>query len=103
MNNSKAIQTPLASHFRLSCSQCPAEEEKHEMIKIPYANTMGCLMYVMVLTRPDIAHDVNIVSRNMTSPGKEHWMVVKWIMSYLNGLWGYVDLDYTGDLDRIKF
>ena len=55
------------------------------MVKIPYKNAVGCLMYAMVLTRPNIAHVISVVSRYMASPGKEHWMAVKWIMRYLNG------------------
>lgn len=73
MINSKLIQTTLDLHFRLSSSQClETDEEKHEIINIPYANAVGHLMYAMVLTRPDIAHAVSMVSRYMTSPGKEH-------------------------------
>ncbi|KAH9668238.1 hypothetical protein KPL70_021339 [Citrus sinensis] len=118
MTDSKPVQTPLASHFRLSSSQCPStDEEKQVMMSVPYANAVGCLMYAMVLTRPDIAHAVSVISRYMASPGMEHWKAVKWVLRYLNGtlkkglvygrtrenedsLWGYVDSDYAGDLDR---
>ena len=74
-------------------------------------------MYAMVLTRPDIAHTVSVISRYMASPGREQWKAVKWVMRYLNGtlkkglvygrnrengdsLWGYVDSNFVGDLDR---
>ncbi|KAH9660266.1 hypothetical protein KPL70_024153 [Citrus sinensis] len=118
MDNAKPVQLPLASHFRLCNLQCPqTEAEKQDMANIPYANAVGCLMYAMVLTRPDIAHAVSVVSRYMAQPGKEHWKAVKWILRYLHGtvkcgltfgqakeeddgLRGYVDSDYAGDLDR---
>ena len=119
MNNCKPVITPLASHFKLSNQQCPTtSEEKKEMSKVPYANTVGCMVYAMVLTRPDISHALSLISRYMASPGKEHWKAAKWVMGYLNGtleygllygknretneagLWGYVDFDYAGDLDR---
>lgn len=71
--NSKPLLTPLAAHFRLSNFQCPkADDEKLEMKNIPYANTVGCFMYAMVLTRPNISHVVNVVSRYLTTPDKEH-------------------------------
>lgn len=68
----------------------------------------------MQCTRPDIAHAVGVVSRYMNNPGKEHWMVVKWILRYLRGtkkqalcfggsniaLRGYVDADMAGDKDN---
>jgi len=84
------------------------------MSKFPYASAVGSLMYAMVCTRPDIAHAVGVVSRYMNNPGKEHWMVVKWILRYLRGttnqeicfggldipLQGYVDADMAGDRDN---
>ncbi|KAH9800560.1 hypothetical protein KPL71_000707 [Citrus sinensis] len=118
MSNSKSVVTPLASHFKLSCFQCPStDEERNEMTKVPYANAVGCMMYAMVLTKPNLAHVLSVVSRFMATPGKEHWKAVKWVLRYLKGtqqyglvygksagkvagLYGYVDSDYAGDLDR---
>ena len=84
------------------------------MSKVPYASTVGSLMYAMVCTRPDIAHVVGVLSRYMNNPRKEHWMVVNWILRYLRGttnqalcfggsniaLQGYVDADMVGDRDN---
>ncbi|KAH9754462.1 reverse transcriptase Ty1/copia-type domain-containing protein [Citrus sinensis] len=118
MVDSKPVQTPLSSHFRLSCNQCPrTEDEKVEMSTIPYSSVVGCLMYAMVLTRPDISYAVSVVSKYMVNLGKEHWRAVKWILRYLSGtadysliygakrgtevdVEGYVDADYAGDLDK---
>ena len=55
------------------------------MPRVPYSSTFDKLMYLMVCTRPDIAHAVGVVSRYMKNPGKEHWKVVKWIIRYLSG------------------
>jgi len=115
MNNVKPMLVPLASHFKLSSSLCPnTDEEKDYMSRIPYANVVGCLMYAMVCTRPDISHAVGVVSRYMANPGKEHWSAVKWVLRYLRGtssycitynkssefVCGYVDSDFAGDLDK---
>ena len=84
------------------------------MSKVSYASAVGRLMYAIVCTRPDIAHAVGVVSRYMNNPGKEHWMVVKWILRYLKGttnqalcfggsnisLQWYVDADMAGDRDN---
>ena len=43
------------------------------MSKVPYALTIGNLMYAMVCTKPDIAHAVGVVSRFMSRPGTQHW------------------------------
>eukprot|EP00253_Pinus_taeda_P034012 PITA_34012 len=70
MNNVKPVSVPFASHFKLSSSLCPnTDEEKDYMSRIPYANVVGCLMYAMVCTRPDISHAVGVVSRYMANPG----------------------------------
>ncbi|PHT40240.1 Retrovirus-related Pol polyprotein from transposon TNT 1-94 [Capsicum baccatum] len=118
MRDCKAVNTPLAAHFKLSSDQCPqSEEEQRRMSHVPYSNAVGSLMYAMVCTRPDLAYAVSVVSRFMHNPGKQHWESVKWILRYLKGspdiglvfdrqrsdpggVVGYVDADYGGDLDR---
>ena len=86
------------------------------MSKVPYALAINNLMYVMVCTRPNIAHVVGVMSRFMSRPGKQHWEAVKWILRYLRGssdtclyftcaslkLQGYVDADFAGDIDSRK-
>ena len=65
---------------------CPkAQEEIDYMSKVPYSLVVGNLMYAMVCTRPDISHVVGVVSRYMNDLGKEHWMLVNWILRYLRG------------------
>ncbi|KAH9658397.1 hypothetical protein KPL70_023479 [Citrus sinensis] len=118
MDEAKQVQTPLASHFKLSAAQCPqTEAEQQRMACIPYSSAVGSLRYAMVLTRPDISHAVSMVSRFMANSGYEHWRAVQWIMRYLKGtlevglvydgenkkghtLIGYVDADFAGDLDK---
>ena len=117
MDKAKPINCLLASHFKLSSSQCPiSDEEKKEMQKIPYGSAVGSLMYAMVCTRSDIAHTVGVVSRFLSDPGKEHWAAVKWILRYLQGtskmslcfgkgeliLDGFINSDMAGDVDSRK-
>ncbi|GJZ61269.1 retrotransposon protein, putative, ty1-copia subclass [Tanacetum coccineum] len=51
------------------------------MSKVPYANAVGRLMYLMVCTRPDIAYAVSVVSRYLANPV-------------------FVDSDYANDPDK---
>ena len=114
MQDAKPVNTPLASHFRLTKEMCPkAQEEVDKMSNILYSSVVGSLMYAMVCTRPDIAHAVGVFSRYMSNPGMEHWSAVKWILRYLRGtttnalcfigssstLSGFVDSDLAGDVD----
>lgn len=66
MLKTKHVQTPLATYFRLSCQQCPKTVKgESEIYSIPQSSVVGCLMYVMVLTRPNISHDVSVISKYM--------------------------------------
>ncbi|CAA0832918.1 Uncharacterized mitochondrial protein AtMg00810 [Striga hermonthica] len=86
MNEAKPVSTPLANHFKLSVDQCPkSDKETQDMVEIPYASAVGCLMYAMVCTRPDLAHVVGQVCKYMSRPGKQHWEAVKCIFRYLKG------------------
>ena len=60
------------------------------MLRVPYASGVGSLMYAMVFTRSDIAHALGVLSRYMSMPGKEHWIVVKRVFRYLYGTTNYV-------------
>lgn len=118
MLNCKGVSVPLAKHFKLSLSQSPkTDEEAEKMLNIPYSNAVGSLMYLMVCTRPDLAHRMSVVSRYMSNPGREHWQAVKWILRYVkttvaygllytqsdnqsSHLLGYVDADYAADCDK---
>ncbi|CAM8943858.1 unnamed protein product [Rhodiola kirilowii] len=120
MDKAKLVLTPVAGHFKLSKDQEPQnKEEKTYMERVPYSNAVGCLMYAMVCTRPDLAHGVSLVSRHMANPGKCHWQVVKWILRYVKGtlgkgllyggnqsrsdiVEGFVDSDYAGSLNTRK-
>ena len=69
----KLVVSPLVGHFKLSSKQCAtSEKEKQDMKNMPYASAMGSLMYVIVCTRPDIAHGVGDVNRFLSNLGKEH-------------------------------
>lgn len=84
MECAKPIGTPLASDFKLTKEQGAATHEEQEyMTNVPYASAVGSLIYVIVCTKPNIAHVVGVVSRFVNNLGKEHWEAVKWVFRYL--------------------
>ncbi|XP_038973536.1 secreted RxLR effector protein 161-like [Phoenix dactylifera] len=47
------------------------------MVDIPYASTIGSLMYAQMCTRPDIAFVVGLLGRFPSDPGKAYWDAAK--------------------------
>ncbi|RVW37154.1 Retrovirus-related Pol polyprotein from transposon TNT 1-94 [Vitis vinifera] len=92
------------------------EGERMELSRTPYALAVRSLMFVMICTKLDIAQAVGAVTQFMANLGREHWNIVKRILRYIKrtsnaaicfgGLEfivkGYVDSDFTGDLDKRK-
>ena len=72
------VESSLSANQR---PKTPAEIER--MRGIPYASTVGSLMYAMLCTRLDICFAVGMVSRFQSDPGEEHWIAVKHIFKYL--------------------
>lgn len=57
------------------------EEEMAEMRLVPYREAIGSLIYLAVMTRPDISYAVGQVYQYYQNPGRAHWNAVKHIMA----------------------
>ena len=93
-----------------------SEEERTRMEKTPYRKAVGCLIYLVNCTRPDIAFAVSLLSRFCNDPGPKHWEGVQHVLQYLKGtqyhglvyqksnkgvvLSGYSDSDWGSDMER---
>jgi hypothetical protein len=84
MDKIKKEFLPMLQGKTLSKTQNPATaEDREEMNKIPYASTIGSIMYAMLCTRPDVAHAIILTSRYQSGLGLEHWTALKNIFKYL--------------------
>jgi hypothetical protein len=119
MANCKPVGT-LPSHNLSSQYSPTTPEEKEEMNAIPYINAVGSLMYLAIMTRPDIAYAVGVLARFNSNPGIKHWNAVKHVFRYLKGTMDlkleydpgenvgkerfltYCDADHGGDVNRRK-
>ncbi|CAI7795732.1 unnamed protein product [Closterium sp. NIES-53] len=73
--------TPLST--RHSLSALPSEESVES--SGPYPELVGCLMYLMTCTRPDLAYPLSILARYV-APGRhrpEHMAAAKRVLRYL--------------------
>ena len=53
------------------------------MKNVPYASTLGSIMYAQVCTRPYIALATGLLGRYQSNPGPDHWVASKKVMRYL--------------------
>jgi hypothetical protein len=90
----------------------PADQVTH------YRSIVGSLMYAACMTRPDIAHVVNQLTRYMVTPGVKHLKAAKHVLRYLSGtvrlglkfqrsgkglhVYSYSDADWAGDITDRK-
>ncbi|CAI7895374.1 unnamed protein product [Closterium sp. NIES-54] len=78
---SSPLSTPLPTGHSLSA---PPSDESVELSG-PYPELVGCLMYLMTCTRPDLAYPLSILARYV-APGrhrKEHMHAAKRVLCYL--------------------
>jgi len=68
------------------------------MRTVPYASTMGSLIYAILCTRPNISFVVVMVSRYYSNPRPLHWVIVKHILKYLRRTRNYMLVYHNGDL-----
>ena len=116
LDQANTVSTPADTHMPLQ--ETLGDDDLTLSSTIPYREAVGCLMYAMVLTRPDIAFAVSRVAKFTSNPRLSHWTALKRIFRYLSGtvmmgisyygnssdlaLRGYCDADYAGDHDDRK-
>nr|GEV26459.1 putative retrotransposon protein [Tanacetum cinerariifolium] len=104
--NSKRGSIPMQEKLKLSKSQGASTPAKlKRMQNVPYASTVGSIMYAMRCTRLDVAFAHNVTSRFQQNLGDLHWTTVKNILKYLRNtkgmfLTGYVFVLNGGAVDR---
>ncbi|KAJ9520604.1 hypothetical protein QJQ45_007493 [Haematococcus lacustris] len=77
-----------------------------------FAEVIGSLQHLAVVSRPDISHAVGVLAKFMAAPTKEHWRVLRGVLRYVAdtaamglmygasaGLVGFCDADFAGDTD----
>jgi hypothetical protein len=90
----------------------PAQQLK--MRRKSYTETIRCILWPVVVSRPDATFQIGILSQFVQNPGQAHWNALKRVMSYLNttkDLWltlggegkkkpvVYTDIDWASQSD----
>ena len=68
-----------------SVNQCPSTLNQVAKMKgIPYSEAIRSILWPAVISRPNIAYSIGILSQFIQNPGIVHWEGVKRIIVYLN-------------------
>lgn len=112
MTDCRTVSTPMESKINL------CKKENVCNTKLPYQQLIGSLMYLAVLTRPDIIFSVSYLSQFNNCFDESHWKQAKHVLRYLKktkhyglkfykdkqNLHGFVDADWANDInDRRSF
>ena len=113
MNNTKTYNTPMDNRAKLDPNKAQALKEDIKWFQA----LIGCLLFLMLATRPDIAYSVILLARFASNPSIEHIIAIKRVLRYLKGtrhlgitysynndlnIIGYCDADYAGDIASAK-
>ena len=78
MEDSKAVRTPMELKMG-------SDDKSSAVSETMYRSAIGSIMYIMMGTRPDLAHRIGFWSRFSQNPTEKHWKGVKRFMWYLKG------------------
>ena len=109
LSEAKIVSTPADLSVKLKKDDGVSKEVN----SVTYQSIVGSLLYAAIATRPDIAQAVGVVAKFSAKPTEAHLTAAKRILRYLkgtlniaikyqksdNGLIGYTDSDWAGDLD----
>ena len=86
MHECDPIDTPLDHAIVLSERDCPiTDDEKTKMKSRPYRELVRALIWISVVSRPDITFAAHHLARFNANPGEAHWKSAKRVLHYLKG------------------
>lgn len=96
MSDCNVVDTPM---------ECKLDIEKSNVCddKLPYQKLIGSLMYLAVLTRPDIAYSVSYLSQFNNGYSHTHWNYAKRVLKYLSKTKNYCLKYSKGKADLVGF
>ena len=84
LTNAKPIYVPMLPGETLSHDQSPSTSaESQEMLKIPYGNMIGHVLWPVMISCPDATFATTILSQFVSNPGPAHIKALKHLILYL--------------------
>ena len=116
LTSARKVVTSMDLNVQFSIQQCPSSLNQAAcMNRVPYSKAIGLILWATVVSRPDTAYAVGVLSQFIQNPGQAHWKAVKRVISYLGStkdLWltfggnkqtlleGYCDSDWASQPHR---
>lgn len=112
MSECKSVATPMDSKFKTDSLN--KQKSESQELETRCRQLIGCLLYAVLGSRPDLCACVSILSRFQKCASEELWNMLKRVLRYIKGtidlslvfernkndviIVGYVDSDWGGDL-----
>jgi Reverse transcriptase (RNA-dependent DNA polymerase)/gag-polypeptide of LTR copia-type len=116
LTQARPVSTPMDPGALFSVDQSPSTlNQSSRMHGVPYSEAIGSVLWPVVVSRPDAAYAVGILSQFIQNPGPAHWEGVKRVINYLGStkdLWltfgggkegvveGFCDADWASQKHR---
>ncbi len=110
MQDANPVSTPMDLNVKLTID----DGQSNPVDQVRYQSIVGSLLYAAMVTRPDIAQAVGVLSRFNSAPTEAHLTAAKRVLRYLKGtinltlqykktenteVTGYSDADWANDMD----
>lgn len=82
LSSAKASDVPIHVSYGKASSN---SDDSLILSNAQYQKLLGCLLYVSVNTRPDIAASISILAQKVSQPRQEDWNELKRVLKYLKG------------------
>lgn len=109
LTDANSVSTPLVHGQTLDVSPNSINPERQSL----YRAMVGCVMWLAIASRPDVAYAASLLGQFNANPNDEHLTTAKRVLRYLKGtsttflqlgkhndelLAGWCDSDYAGDI-----
>ena len=116
LTSAKPVSTPMELNAQFTTQQSPSTlNQTTRMQGVPYSEAIGSILWPAVVSHPDVAYVVGILSQFIQNPRTIHWEGVKQVINYLgtirelwltfggnkkNLLEGYCNMDWASQAHR---
>ena len=85
MQDCNPVKTPLTVNDDNKLYIRSQKDDEWLKTKMPYREAIGSIMFLMLMTRPDLAYAVGVASRYLDNHSQYAWNAVKRILRYIKG------------------